>query len=167
MPGKKGILFLIKIVTMKKIYSLLLFGMLISSNDSMGQQAADFNKLSWLEGDWIRTNTKAGTSGSEHWKKISATEWQGTGITMKGADTAFVEKLKLILKEGAIYYVADIPENKEPVLFRFSQLDESSFTCENASHDFPKKIEYRRTGNTLKAIISGNGKSIDYLFGKK
>jgi len=42
----------------------------------------------------------------------SATELQGWGITMLGADTAFVEKIALIIKEDHIYYVADVPGTK-------------------------------------------------------
>jgi len=127
----------------------------------------DFIKLKWLEGTWTRTNTKPGRGGNERWLNSSASEWQGYGVNLKGADTVLLEKLKIIAKDGSIYYVADVPENKQPVLFRFTALTDNSFVCENPQHDFPKKIMYEKTGDTLKAIISGNGKSIEYLFKKK
>jgi len=129
--------------------------------------ATDIKKLNWLEGNWKRTGMKEGRSGNEHWTKLSDTEWQGIGVNMKGQDTAFVEKIKIIQKGEHIYYVADVPENKEPVLFKFISITEDSFVCENPKHDFPKKISYRKDGNMLKAIISGNGKSIAYSFEKQ
>lgn len=129
--------------------------------------ATDLKKLNWLEGTWERTDTKAGRSGHERWTKLSDTELQGIGVNMKGADTSFVEKIKVIVKDGNIFYVADVPENKQEVYFKFTEVSANGFVCENPTHDFPKKIAYVRDGNHLKATISGDGKSIDYLFVKK
>jgi hypothetical protein len=129
--------------------------------------AKDFSKLQWLAGDWNRINPKPGQSGHERWLKISDTELKGWGITMKGTDTAFVEKLRLMVKDNLIFYVAETTDNKEPVYFTLTRLTTDSFECENPKHDFPKKISYRHKGNTIKATISGNGKSIDYAFEKK
>jgi len=126
----------------------------------------DFSKLAWLEGTWKRTNVKPGQTGSERWTKISATELSGLGLTTKGHDTVSVEKLKLIVKDANVFYVADIPENKEPVYFKLIEISETSFTCENPEHDFPKKITYQKDDKKLKATISGNGRSIDYFFEK-
>lgn len=153
---------------MKKILLLLTIIFLFIINKSTCQQTiTDLDKLSWLQGNWKRTNAKAGRSGSEHWEKISAKEWKGTGITMKGIDTSVVEKMRLTLKDDGLYFVADVPGNNGSVFFKVTQLDEKGFTCENPVHDFPKKIEYSITGKLLKATISGNGKSIDYLFEKQ
>jgi len=46
-------------------------------------------------------------------------------------------------------------------------ITDNSFVCENPQHDFPKKISYLKEGNKIKATISGDGKSFDYLFEKK
>jgi hypothetical protein len=131
-----------------------------------GKIETDFKKLAWLEGSWNRTNAKSGQSGNEHWTKISETELSGLGLTMKDKDTVSVEKLKLMVKGANIYYVADVPENKEPVYFKLTEISEISFSCENAEHDFPKKIVYQKDGKNLKATILGNGKAIDYFFEK-
>ena len=127
----------------------------------------DFKKLDWLEGTWTRLEMKPGHTGYESWKKISTAEWKGSGVNMKGADTAFVEKLKLVMKDELIFYVADIAENKGPVYFKFTAITGDSFVCENPQHDFPKKIAYQKEGNKLKATISGDGKSFDYFFEKR
>lgn len=124
----------------------------------------DFKKLGWLKGTWTRTNAKAGQSGLETWKDAGPTSMTGFGINMKGADTTFVEKIRLELRDGQIYYVADVPENNGEVLFPVTELTAKGFVCENPKHDFPKKISYEVNGKNLKATISGDGKAIDYLF---
>jgi hypothetical protein len=153
-----------KISDMKK---LLTIGLILILQCSFAQVSSDVKKLLWLEGKWERTNTKPGKKGFEIWTKVSATEWKGKGVSLTGADTTFVEKLRVIVKDGTPYYVADVPENQKEVLFRFTMITENSFVCENPQHDFPKKISYQRDRDKLKAVISGDGKSIEYLFVKR
>jgi hypothetical protein len=86
---------------------------------------------------------------------------------MNGSDTSFVEKIRIVVKDNELNYVADVPENKEPIYFKFTELTATGFVCENPAHDFPKKISYQLDGKNLKATISGDGKSMDYLFVKK
>jgi len=85
---------------------------------------------------------------------------------MHGSDTAFVEKLGIIVRDGDLFYVADVPENQQPVYFRLTEIKQNSFTCENPEHDFPKKLAYSLKGNKLHAIISGDGKSMEFFFEK-
>jgi hypothetical protein len=152
---------------MKYVFLIALF--FISLAPSTAQQTntetiSNFNKLSWLTGTWNRTNTKPGRTAHERWEKTGNSEMQGWGVNLKGQDTLFVEKLKLVIKDNHIYYVADVPENKQPVYFKLIEITKESFVCENPDHDFPKKIAYVLEGTKLKATISGNGKAIDYLF---
>lgn len=142
---------------------LLFFGSALGQSSAL-DDVGNIEKLEWLIGTWNRTNAKPGRSGAEVWKKNSDTELHGRGISMKGNDTSFVEKLKIVVKENKLYYVADVPDNKAVVYFAFTDISPGGFTCENPDHDFPKKIQYRRDGRTLTAMISGDGKSIVYLF---
>jgi hypothetical protein len=155
---------------MKKALLLLsiLFAIEIAHCQSSSQKVKDdFKKLDWLEGTWTRLDVKPGRTAHENWQKISPVEWKGSGLVMKGTDTAFVEKLKLVIKDDNIYYVADLAENKEPVYFKLTAITDNSFVCENPQHDFPKMIAYQKDGNKIKATISGDGKSFNYLFEKK
>ena len=101
---------------------------------------------------------------NEEWYVVSPSELKGIGVTMKGQDTVFLEKIQIVSKNGNIYYVADVKENKAPVYFKFTSLTPDGFVCENPEHDFPKRIEYRLTGSTLTVIISAGAKSQNYLF---
>jgi hypothetical protein len=154
---------------MKRNY-LFVISLLISTSaisQVKSNQAEDFKKLSWLVGSWNRTNAKPGRSGVEQWKQTQPQELRGTGVNLKGTDTTFVERLRIIIKDNSIVYVADVPENQKPVYFKLTEITESGFVCENPEHDFPKKISYQLEGNKLKAQISGDGKAMDYLFEKK
>lgn len=125
----------------------------------------DGSKLGWLEGTWHRTdNVKSGSTSHERWVKLNDKEWKGYGVTMQGNDTTFLEKITILIKDGNLFYVADVPENNQPVYFKFTDIRESSFVCENPNHDFPKKISYHVNGTKLTAQISGNGKTIVYTF---
>ncbi|MBK8292065.1 MAG: hypothetical protein IPK96_15180 [Flammeovirgaceae bacterium] len=148
---------------------IVLVFMLLSKFAYAQDSDKGLNQLSWLEGTWNRTNIKAGKSAHERWVRTGKGELMGWGVsmTMTGSDTTFVEKLKIIYKDNAFYYVADVPENKDLTYFKFTELTTTGFVCEDPAHDFPKKISYQVEGNKLKAIISGNGKSIEYLFEKE
>lgn len=130
------------------------------------KQSADFKKLEWLLGKWNRTNGKPGQITTEEWLKESAFKLKGTGVKSKGTDTAFVEKMTLLVKDNAIFYVADVKENNGLVYFKLTAITSNGFTCENPEHDFPKKIVYKLAGKDLQATISGNGKSINYSFAR-
>ena len=149
---------------MRMLIILMLVSDLALAQDLTGEQK--LKKLSWLEGTWNRTNVKAGRTASERWVKTDQGEFQGWGVSMNGPDTSFVEKLKIITKDNEVYYVADVSGNKELTYFKFTELTAAGFVCEDPEHDFPKKISYQVNGTKLKATISGNGKSIDYLFEK-
>jgi len=137
---------------------------LLASGNLHAQKEADLKNMEWLLGNWTRTNAQPGRSGVEVWQKLGPAEWKGRGISLRGADTTFVEKLKIVVEKGELFYVSDVPENPQPVYFKITQVTATGFVCENPAHDFPKKIEYWLQGENLKATISGDGKGVEYLF---
>lgn len=143
------------------VTSLLL---LVHTSNAQESNKQKFKKLEWLTGKWIRTNSEAGQSGYETWAKVSDSKLSGKGVTIKGKEVIFVENLEFIVKGTDIFYKVVVTGEKKPVYFKLTALSNDGFTCENPEHDFPKKITYRRNGNNVKAVISGNGQSVDYIF---
>ena len=47
-----------------------------------------------------------------------------------------------------------MPQGGAPVAFALAQRDKTSATFENAAHDYPQRIAYVRSGDTLTATIS-------------
>jgi hypothetical protein len=143
---------------MKAIFisSLVLFLVQTVNAQSSKEAIARFEKIQWIIGQWSLTNAKIGNSGIEQWEKISPSVLQGKGINLKGKDTAFIERLRIVVKDDELFYVADVDENKAPVYFRILKLTDVEFICENQAHDFPKMIAYKNEGKKLTATISGN-----------
>ena len=150
---------------MKTLLFIILVGIVIEIHAQTPVQAKGIHQVEWLIGQWKRTNAKPGRSSVETWKK-DRDQLVGFAVNMNGRDTTYVEKLKIVFKDNTLYYVADVPQNKSEVYFKLTELSESGFVCENPQHDFPKKIRYERTGSGLRAVISGDGKEIPYLFEK-
>lgn len=136
-----------------------------AQHDTSPQQK--LKTMEWLLGDWVRSNSKPGTSGFESWKKTGDQVWQGRGWSMKGADTTFVEVLRIVTKDNKLYYVADVPENNKAVYFEITSVTQDSFTCENPSHDFPKTIYYHFDGKKIQARVSAGAQGIDFVFERR
>ncbi len=147
--------------------ALLTYLFMITSCNTTKPEAGDIEKVQWLVGYWDRTSVKEGRSAHERWKRISVDELEGWGVSLRGTDTSFVEGLRIVRRDGSLFYIADVPENKEPVAFEFTELTTSAFVCENLTHDFPKRIEYKLSGDTLTATTSGDGNEISFSFIKR
>lgn len=151
---------------MKARKLLLIIPILLLISAAYGQETnkQKFKKLEWLAGKWTRTNPDAGQSGYETWTKVSDLKLSGKGVTLKGKKTVFLENLEFIVKGNDIFYTVMVNGEKQPIFFKLTALSADGFTCENPQHDFPKKITYKREGKHIKAVISGNGQSVDYNF---
>ena len=106
------------------------------------------------------------TAAFETWS-FERNQLTGFGVALQGKDTVFVEKLKIISEGADLFYVADVVENPQPVRFRFTEMTDTGFICENLNHDFPKRIEYQRSEKILEVTISGDGRSVDFIFEKR
>lgn len=143
---------------MKKI--LFIATILFLSHAATSQSMKDFK---WLKGTWERQNVKPGNTAFETWAKTKD-GFEGIGISMRGSDTTFVEKLKIIEKDSELYYVAFVSSNGSPTYFKITSVTDNGFVSENPQHDFPKKIAYTLDGNKLTAVISAGEKAMGFVF---
>jgi hypothetical protein len=149
---------------MRTFLLLITFAIICAASAQSDAVKNDFKKLQWMEGSWKSVDSKPGITTKEKWKASSVSSLTGTSFTLKGADTLEIEHLTIIIEGDNIFYVADVPGNKAPVKFKMTAISEHSFVCENRAHDFPKLIAYKFEGERLNATISGNGKSISYVY---
>lgn len=152
---------------MKIKHLIVITGLLLLSRSGFAQDPVvqqNFKKLEWLCGKWTRTGMRAGHAGLENWYKVSASTLKGSGFSLKERDTVFAEQLELLIKDGAIQYMAHVRGHNDPVYFKVTEVNDKGFVCENQEHDFPKKIIYRLTEQGMLAVISGNGKQYDFTF---
>ena len=122
------------------------------------------NDFGWLVGSWERTNVKEGRTAFETWFKLPNDTLVGNGVMIEKGDTLFSERLSIVKKADAWYYIAEVSENAKPVPFKIEQITEFGFYAANPAHDFPKVIEYQLDGSKLAATISGGNRSITFHF---
>nr|BFF35321.1 hypothetical protein BACT7_01830 [Tenacibaculum mesophilum] len=83
----------------------------------------------------------------------------------KKNDTVFEEVLHIITKNDSLFLqVTGV--NETSTLFAFTQQTDTSFTAENKLNEFPKTIQYWKENNLLKANVSNDEFSIDFVFEK-
>lgn len=151
----------------KKMKNILFILMLLAISPLTFSQADNTlmeEDFSWLTGSWERVNDNPKNKTTEFWEKISSQEWKGLGLTVQDTDTVFMEHMKISKREDDLYLNVSTPGNSEPIDFKITKHDKSSFIAENPAHDFPNKISYELTTAGIKATVSGSGKTIDFIF---
>ncbi len=140
---------------MKKLtaFALLLF--------ACNQLHAQTDALKWIVGTWKISN--GSTQIIEQWQQSNDSTFIGKSYFVKNnTDTIPQETIELAYRNGNWFYIPTVTNqnNRQPVSFQLIFIRGTEFVSENAAHDFPQRIAYRRTGNQLFASIEGrkNGK---------
>lgn len=110
----------------------------------------------WMAGRWCSTSVNDRTE--EVWLAPAGGLMLGMSRTVSAARAkAQFEFLRIEMRDGVPSYLAQ-PQGRPAVEFRQVQSDAGRVRFENLAHDFPRRIEYRRTGDALQAEIAGPGK---------
>lgn len=119
--------------------------------------ASRVDELGWLAGQWASETDGRPAEGSwteESWSNPRGGAMIGHSRSGRGEQLREFEFLRLQPDEdGTPVYLAQ-PGGLPPVAFRLVQHDGTSATFENAAHDYPQRIHYVRSGDTLTATIS-------------
>lgn len=156
---------------MKKILALLTLTTILSSRKTDGHDVNEAEptktQFDWLVGNWTRNNDKDGKKTYESWKKKSNSEYTGISYTLLDNDTIWKEDMAISKTNKIWHFAATGKEDKIPVVFELSKIDDKSFTFENKNNSFPKLIQYERIGNKFKADVSGDDMTIHFEFEKE
>ena len=142
---------------MKKSLLICCFLILFSCSKKIPKN----EKPTFLIGNWLRTNDKKGSITYENWQK----NFTGLGYTLQEKDTAFKEVMSIVTLSDTLFLKIE-SVNETPTLFKFTSKTDTSFVCENTQNEFPKKIIYFKDKNKLKAVVSNNEFSINFVFEK-
>jgi hypothetical protein len=110
--------------------------------------------LHWLSGHWCMQ--RADELIEELWLAPSGGLLIGMGRTVKQGEARAFEYLRIERRQGAVTFLAQ-PNGTPPTPFRLTASGTDWARFENPIHDFPRRVEYRRTANGLSARISGPG----------
>ena len=114
--------------------------------------AATVDDLAWFAGDWV--SEADGRWTEESWAPPRGGMMLGHSRSGRGEVLREFEFVRIAAgDDGALAYIA-MPQGGVPVVFRLVRHDMARATFENAAHDYPQRIEYARTGDTLTATIS-------------
>lgn len=130
----------------------------VPSRGARAQRQATLSDLSWFAGSWVTTD--GATRIEEYWTRPSDNSMLGMGRTIKDGRTMFFEYLRIESRDDGIYYVAH-PAARPGTDFKLTSFDAGQATFENPTHDFPKRIRYRRESDgSITAITdAGSGES--------
>lgn len=144
---------------MKKIAIQTLLGVTISlfSAFSGKPEHQRMKPFDWLRGSWFSPR-KTGKM-EERWAVVNDSSMRAVSVIHRpDGKTDPFETVDLVCRGGAFFYnVTSAKENGGAMVsFRLSAFTDSGFVAENPSHDFPKRIIYRRISHdSLLAIIDG------------
>lgn len=118
--------------------------------------------VSWIVGEWVADADEHGCIYRERWRRESAQQLVGRAKSRcpdtGGGHEPFHEDLQLDAETRGLVYVA-IPIGQIRTEFDVTSGGADGFVAENPEHDFPTRIEYRRTPTGIEATVSGPGRS--------
>ena len=120
---------------------------------SAGAAGSD-STIDWIAGHWC--GEFGDDTIEEIWLQPHGGVAVGLGRSLKGDKTTGFEYFRIADIEGVRSFIAQ-PGGQPPTVFKKTDDGESWVRFENPDHDFPRKIEYRRNGDTLHAEVSGPG----------
>jgi hypothetical protein len=118
--------------------------------------AAEPSLPAWMAGRWC--GGSGGTTIEEVWLPPAGGYLIGMSRTVvPQRPREEFEFLRVAVRDGVPTYLAQ-PQGGPVVAFKQTQAGEQSVRFENPAHDFPTRVEYRRTTSGLHAEIAGPGK---------
>ncbi|HRO99589.1 MAG TPA: DUF6265 family protein [Flavobacteriales bacterium] len=108
-----------------------------------------------LVGEWIDSTSRDQFVVHEAWSVQDDSTLKGIGHVLAGADTVFIEALRLAHRKGVLIYSALPGGEKSGTFtdFTCTLVANDSLVFTNATNDFPKRIRYVRTGGGWHAVI--------------
>jgi hypothetical protein len=114
--------------------------------------AATIDDLGWLAGQWGQETDGRWTE--ESWTAPRGGVMLGHSRSGRGEELREFEFTRIARgADGTLAYIA-MPQGGAPVAFRLVRSEGTSATFENPAHDYPQRIAYTRSGDTLTAAIS-------------
>lgn len=107
----------------------------------------------WMSGGWVEE--KGGIWTEEHWSAPRGDVMLGTGLSGKGGAVNDFEFMRIARDRDGMLSFWGSPRSRPPVPFRLASSGPGEVAFENAKHDYPTRIAYRRDGAMLMAEISG------------
>ena len=124
--------------------------------------AASVQALAWLQGCWQAGSTERPIE--EVWMAPRGGVMVGTGRSLRADGSAGWEHLLLSVREGRLTYSA-LPSGQALTHFPATELGPGRVRFENADHDFPQALVYRRmSADAMVASVHGSVRESEPAF---
>ena len=121
---------------------VVLAGMIgCSKTETVPESAGELARLDWMLGRWEMVEEDH--TLTEEWQQIDSANFLGAASKIVGSDTIPTEKLEIRATDSGVFYIADVPQNPEPVWFKLTEGSDTTAVFENPEHDLPNLISYR------------------------
>lgn len=132
---------------------LIALGTALGAAPAPGKGRAGIDQAAWLAGTWVTES--GGRWTEERWAPPRGGVMLGTSLTGKGAVASSWEYMRIVVSADGTLTFWGSPNGKPPVPFQAADGGPTLLVFENAAHDYPTRITYRREGDRLTATISG------------
>ena len=108
---------------------------------------SELTELEWVLGKWQVNESRS----YEEWEKVNKDLYRGKGYKVRKNDTLITETIDLVKRGDAIFYIPSVSDQNEgkPVEFKLISKKEEELIFENKEHDFPQRIIYIKTSDSL------------------
>lgn len=124
-------------------------------------------RLNWIGGCWRRQT--ASSIVEEQWMAPRVGMALGVGRTVRG-DSMIVEfeQLRIFQRAGHAVYHAE-PSGQTPTDFEAQSTSDTLVVFENAAHDFPQRVIYRKRGADsllarIEGTMGGQARGVDFPY---
>lgn len=119
-------------------------------------------QLAFLEGTWKAD----GKDHYEVWKLTDSATLEGFAYKLKNGKKIVTESFSVKIEKDRIIYEANVPNqnNGKTIAFVWNKTIVDAWSFENKSHDFPKKIIYRKHSDTSieVSVLGENDNGFNY-----
>ena len=127
---------------------------LLGASAPIGTRGDAVGRLGWLSGDWV--SEANGRWTEEQWSAPRGGLMLGLGRSGKAGRAMGFEFMRIALDDNGTVIFWGAPGGSSAVPFALIEESADTVTFANPRHDFPKRISYRRSGDTLVATVTGD-----------
>ena len=129
-------------------------------------QTTPLERLHWLAGCWIGESPRRVVE--EQWLPPRGNAMVGVGRTTAGDTLVEYELVLVRLVGGRLRYEAH-PSGQPSATFVAGEVSDTMVVFENAEHDFPRRVGYRRLGRDslgawIDGTVGGRTRRIDFPY---
>lgn len=155
----------------RKQITLLLLSLIILLGSAHCGGKGKLAEFRWMLGKW---KMEAGeTYFVEEWKQINDSTFESSGYKYPAQDTAkktALEPMRLIAKNGEVFYVPTVGEQK-PVYYKFAGMEKEEYKFENKEQGFPQRIFYKPVSKKelyarVEGVLNERGTALEFEYNR-